>query len=196
MRVLPAAGYRLERWRNGGGSTRVIAAAGRDGDIDGQLPDWDWRLSLADIDGPGPFSILPGVARHLMLVEGGPLSLRVGTAIRTLSAAGDEVRFGGSAPVDVRPDTAPARVLNLMWRDANLCGRLQRVALPGWRPPVIRGATVCWLLYLLAGELGWPGANLGPGDTLLAGSGEGWTPPAVARGHGILAHLEALAAAP
>lgn len=196
MRVLPAAGYRLERWRNGGGSTRVIASAGPEGAIDGAPPGWDWRLSLADIDRPGPFSTLPGVARHLMLVEGGPLLLRLGTGTRTLSAAGDDLRFAGSEPVEAEPGAGPVRVLNLMWRDVALCGRLERIALPAWVPPVVPDASGSWLLYLLEGELRWPGTVVYRGDTVLAAAGADWPPPAVARGHGILARLRARARAP
>lgn len=196
MRVLSAADYRVERWRNGGGSTRVIASAGRAGAVDGEHPGWDWRLSLADIVRPGPFSILPGVARHLMLAEGGPLRLRLGAGTRTLSAAGDGLGFAGSETVEAEPGATPARVLNLMWRDATLCGRLDRVALADWTPPVSPGATVCSLLYLIEGELRWPGTHVDPGDTVLVGADPDWTPPAVARGHGILARLQALAALP
>lgn len=74
--VLPAADRADEPWRNGGGSTRQIAAlSGRDG--------LACRLSMAKVETDGPFSVFPGVTRTIMVMDGGEMVLKVvGTEVR------------------------------------------------------------------------------------------------------------------
>ena len=50
-------------WKNGGGITRNIA---KEQDKTGTL----WRLSMADVDGDGAFSIFPGLTRILTVIQG------------------------------------------------------------------------------------------------------------------------------
>lgn len=82
-----------EPWRNGGGSTREIAALpGPHGPA--------WRLSMARVAADGPFSVFPGITRTIMVMAGGEMMLNV---------AGVEVRIdsepftfdGGSATYGV-----------------------------------------------------------------------------------------------
>ncbi len=55
-------------WKNGGGVTREIAQdIGPDGII--------WRLSMADVETEGAFSIFPGLSRILTVIEGDGLEL-------------------------------------------------------------------------------------------------------------------------
>ena len=54
---LPAFGYQRQRWKNNLGWTREIAREPAAGD------DFDWRLSLADIDQDCGFSRFPGCQR-------------------------------------------------------------------------------------------------------------------------------------
>src|SRR5690606_10863682 len=65
-RILPAAAYRRGRWRNGAGWTRQIHA---EPSADA-THEWDWRLSIAEIESDAPFSSFPGVDRELVLLEG------------------------------------------------------------------------------------------------------------------------------
>ena len=59
-------------WKNGAGLTREIvcrpAGAG--------MNDFDWRVSIASITAPGPFSAFDGVDRVIVLLEGGGVRLR------------------------------------------------------------------------------------------------------------------------
>src|SRR5690554_7232628 len=69
--VLPANEHRRERWHNGHGWTRAIMA----------WPDgaaWHWRLSVAEIEQPAPYSPFPGVDREQFLLEGHGLRLGFG----------------------------------------------------------------------------------------------------------------------
>jgi environmental stress-induced protein Ves len=59
-------------WKNGGGSTREIACCPGGAGMDR----FDWRVSLATIDRPGPFSVFEGIDRQIMLLEGAGVRLR------------------------------------------------------------------------------------------------------------------------
>ncbi|MBS0193963.1 MAG: HutD family protein [Proteobacteria bacterium] len=85
LRSIPANEYRRVRWRNGGGWTREIAS--------GRMPvesvatsmptgDWDWRLSIAEIERDGPFSEFAGCDRVLVLLSGNGMRLNfTGTGV-------------------------------------------------------------------------------------------------------------------
>lgn len=55
-------------WANGGGITREIAALRGAGGI-------LWRISLADVDAEGPFSVFAGLRRILTVIEGAGMVL-------------------------------------------------------------------------------------------------------------------------
>ncbi|XES00502.1 HutD family protein [Streptomyces sp. S1D4-11] len=67
VRVLSAAGRVGVPWKNGGGVTREIVAWPEGAD----MGDFEWRVSLADVGGDGPFSAFADVDRILTMVEGG-----------------------------------------------------------------------------------------------------------------------------
>jgi hypothetical protein len=57
-------------WRNGGGLTREVVSSGGSGPLG-----FDWRISIADVSQPGPFSSFPGVDRIMTLVAGERMDL-------------------------------------------------------------------------------------------------------------------------
>lgn len=153
------------RWHNGHGWTREIHAEPLADDV---LP-WQWRLSIAEITAPAPFSPLPGVDRELVLLHGEGLSL-AGDVERALAPPHARVRFRGEDAVHAAPVAGFAHVFNLMWRrdrvDANL-----------WHRPLVGPMLVfvdpgeCWAVHVLAGEArlgsGALSATLARGDTAL-----------------------------
>jgi environmental stress-induced protein Ves len=66
MRLLRAADHRAMPWKNGGGTTSEIAVSPDGAGLD----DFDWRVSMAQVDGQGPFSLFPGVDRTLLVLDG------------------------------------------------------------------------------------------------------------------------------
>ena len=66
LRILRNADYPTRPWKNGGGTTRDIIASPPGASFD----DFDWRLSLAQVDRDGPFSRFDGVDRTLVLLSG------------------------------------------------------------------------------------------------------------------------------
>jgi environmental stress-induced protein Ves len=66
VRILRSADYPTRPWKNGGGTTRDIAVSPPGASLD----DFDWRLSLAQVDRDGPFSRFDNVERTLVLLSG------------------------------------------------------------------------------------------------------------------------------
>ncbi|GAB3451244.1 HutD family protein [Kineococcus endophyticus] len=77
-------------WRNGLGTTREVHRDER------------WRLSIATITAPGPFSVFPGVDRTVVVARG-QLVLTVEGRVHRLGP-GDLLRFAGEAAVTAEPD--------------------------------------------------------------------------------------------
>ncbi|NUS37982.1 MAG: HutD family protein [Lysobacter sp.] len=167
-RVLPANSYRRERWKNGAGWTREILRWPEAGD-------WDWRLSIAEIEQDAPFSRFPGVDRELVLLSGNGVRLRFddGRAVE-LRPPHERLRFAGEEGVHGELLDGPTQDFNLMWRRDALDAQLWHRPLVG--PMVIfaeSGST--WALHLLAGQARFaddsrlPG--LSAGDTALFAAG-------------------------
>lgn len=53
-------------WKNGGGTTQQIASWPAGAGLDA----FGWRVSIACIAAPGPFSVFAGIDRSIMLLEG------------------------------------------------------------------------------------------------------------------------------
>lgn len=94
MLIVREPTYRTVPWKNGGGLTQEIFR---------EPPEptpFDWRLSLATIDVPGPFSAFAGYHRTLVLASGGGMELEFGQQGRSrLTAVGQMISFDGAWPV-------------------------------------------------------------------------------------------------
>ena len=73
MLILRAADHKRMPWKNGGGETTEIAVFPENAG----LGDFDWRVSMARVDGSGPFSSFPGIDRTLSILEGAGIVLDV-----------------------------------------------------------------------------------------------------------------------
>lgn len=169
-RVLPAFEYRRTRWANGAGWTREIHAEPA---ADGE--GWDWRVSIAEVSEPSPFSAFPGVDRELVLLAGAGLRLDFddGESVDLRPPHGRH-RFAGERALTGIPD-GPTQDFNLMWRR-------ERIVADLWRRPLV-GAMVLfaepghtWLVHLLAGQARFADGSglppLGMGDTAIIVAGE------------------------
>jgi uncharacterized protein len=109
MIILRESNYLAVPWKNGGGVTREILRA------PAQSSAFDWRLSLATIDSPGPFSSFDGYHRTLVLVRGAGVELNFvqhGTA--RLNAPGQTVSFDGAWQTSCILLDGPSTDLNLI----------------------------------------------------------------------------------
>lgn len=165
-------------WKNGGGVTREIAVAHAVASIAAEgvsLNAFAWRVSVADVAQPGPFSRFEGVDRTLVLLEGAGMLLAgagpdstTRTLMHALTQPLDIARFAGETAIDARLVDGPTRDFNLMVRrDA------ARGTLDVWRAPMVRDiAAQTVLLYCALGafdvrvDCGETAFSLGEGDTL------------------------------
>ena len=100
-RVLRTADYRRMRWKNGGGWTTELAASAST--VEGG--NFDWRISIAEIESDGAFSTFPGCDRYIALLDGPGMELQFDAAepVR-LDQRLRFVRFDGEAKTFGRHD--------------------------------------------------------------------------------------------
>jgi len=114
LRVVRGAELRATPWRNGGGTTREIAAHPPGAGFD----DFVWRVSAADVERSGPFSRFAGIDRMLVLLAGAGMHLVDGRGVA--HAALDEpfafARFPGELALTADLIDGPTRDLNIMLR--------------------------------------------------------------------------------
>jgi environmental stress-induced protein Ves len=170
-RVIPANDYRRERWKNQLGWTREIARSPQSGD-------WDWRLSIAEIEQDTAFSHFEGVERELVLLSGNGLRLRFddGEQVDLMPPHG-RLRFAGERAATGELIDGPTQDFNLMWRRDAVDAQLWHRPLVGPMVVFVEPGSV-WALHLLAGQARFADASglpaLAAADTaLLLGSGDG-----------------------
>ena len=124
VRVLRARDHRRMAWANGGGTTYEVATWPAGVGLDA----CDWRISLAHIEADGLFSILPGIDRTLVLVEGEAMVLAVDGV--TVPLARHEVAcFAGEQTVSCTLTHGATRDLNVMTRRGRCAASVEVVRL-------------------------------------------------------------------
>ena len=145
MLHLAPADYKRTTWKNGGGTTTELAISPQNADLSNFL----WRLSIAEVDADGPFSLFPGCNRTVMLIDGGGMTLDAGEygsipLIEPLQAKS----FSGDWPVVGRLISGPVRDFNLIVRRDAAQGSLNAVVFDsGYLAKCTEGATlICHIL--------------------------------------------------
>ncbi len=110
LEILVASTHRRMRWRNGGGSTTEVATWP-------EQADWQWRLSIADIEQSGRFSEFPDVDRSIALVRGNGFALQIaGDPAAVIDRPYQTLEFRGDDPTSCDLLDGPVQALNLMVR--------------------------------------------------------------------------------
>ncbi len=150
LRLIPAHDYRRERWRNGFGWTREILRFPES--LAGTGTDWDWRLSIAEIEGDGPFSTFDGVDRELVLLHGNGVRLRFDDGeVREVEPPHGRVRFAGERAVSGELIDGTTHDFNLMWRRERIDAEL-------WHRPLVGSMVLfvepgeTWAVHVLSGH--------------------------------------------
>lgn len=101
-------------WKNGGGNTREIVCSPAGADTNR----FDWRVSIATIDRPGPFSAFAGVDRIIMLLDGGGVRLHApdGSIDHRLDRPEAPFAFAGDVALDCQLLGGASTDFNVMWR--------------------------------------------------------------------------------
>lgn len=184
VRVIPANDYQRLRWKNGLGWTREILRwpEGRD--------DWDWRLSIAEVDQPCPFSAFPGCDRELVLLSGAGMRLVFddGETVDLAPPHGRH-RFAGEAGLHAELLAGPTRDFNLIWKRERIEASLLHRPLVG---PMLffAEAGVHWAAHVMAGTARFKDQfgqqRLEQGDTALIDASPGDASRVVLEGGGEL----------
>ena len=137
-------------WRNGGGVTREVVASGGSDPLG-----FDWRISIADVSQPGPFSAFPGVDRVITLVEGERMDLVIDGVIHVLGLH-ESLTFDGGSQASCSLPAGPTRDLNVMTRSDRMSAAVAVRDLSETRPIAVSGSQV---LVLLTGSAVVAGAD-------------------------------------
>lgn len=108
-RTVPLGQTTPTPWKNGGGTTRVLAT----------WPDadnWQWRMSVAQVASDGPFSSFPGVTRWFAVLGGAGVVLDVAGVAHAMTSDSPPLRFDGAAHTACRLIDGPTQDFNLMLR--------------------------------------------------------------------------------
>ena len=148
MRLLRISDYARNRWKNDGGWTTEIAWAALADSTNGFL----WRVSIAEIEANGPFSLFPGVERDLLLLAGTGIELDIddAPAIR-LDRRFQRIHFPGEAAVDCRLLAGPTHDFNVMTARGRATAEIHARPLIGTM--LVFAETNCtWLIHVFAGQ--------------------------------------------
>ncbi len=166
IRILPATGCRLERWKNGGGWTREIWREPGEGDF-------DLRFSIAEVGADGPFSAFPGCDRELVLLTGQGMRLAFDDGeTADLHPPHGRHRFAGERPLQASLVNGPTTDFNAIWRR-------ERFSVTCLHRPIVGSFVffgepgVRWFVHVLSGRIRAGLQGLDPGDSAwVTGSGK------------------------
>ena len=117
MRIQRVDEHSAMPWANGLGTSYEVAS---DRNVDGV---WTWRVAIAPVVLDGPFSVMPGVDRELVVIEGNGMVLEVdGESVECLP--GRVVRFSGDSTTFARLIDKPVVDLGLMTVRGSVAGSM------------------------------------------------------------------------
>ena len=153
-------------WKNGGGSTRELACWPPATAAASGMDSFGWRVSVATIAAPGPFSAFAGVDRQIMLLGGDGVQLTSSGWQHTLAERWQPFAFSGDEAVDCTMLGGISTDFNLMLRRGVWDGTLQVVR----SEPPPTGAGLCMVL-----QGRWQTVQAGQAARVLtAGQGAWW----------------------
>jgi environmental stress-induced protein Ves len=119
IQLLTPSDYRKMRWKNGTGYTLELARS-----TGGNLAEFDWRISMADVTTSGAFSPFQGMQRILTVLEGAGIALQVDGERHTLQTL-QSLTFSGDSMVSCELLADPIRDFNLIYQPERYVARYQ-----------------------------------------------------------------------
>lgn len=185
MHIIRYGDLKPTSWRNGGGATREVASFPEGAE------DFDWRISVADVDTAGDFSVFPGVDRILTLIDGELLVLTVDGVEHAMEKY-RPFRFSGDSATSCVLPVGATRDLNVMSRRGTVKAYLSIVELSKKRAhPVFDDQFALLLQGSAVVTSGTESADLGTLDSV-----RGADPAPEVLGRGFLAVVTLEAAEP
>lgn len=156
VRVVARAAQRRVRWKNGLGWTTELA-------VWPEGAEFDWRVSVAEVEVDCEFSRFPGIDRSILVIEGAGFDLRVdGEPVAQLRAGGPAHAFSGDRAARCVAH-GPSRDFNVMTRRGRSSHRLIRASAAA-APTLVGAAGVGWVVYVVRGEATVGGARVEAGE--------------------------------
>ena len=127
-------------WKNGGGSTRTVAVSPEGAGFD----DFVWRVSIAEVEQSGGFSLFPGIDRTILLLDGAGMVLDGSDGVsHALTTAFEPYAFRGEDVIDARLVDGASRDFNVMVRRGRVSGRGSIMGSRRRNAVVGRGVALC-----------------------------------------------------
>ena len=169
MRVLRAREYSILPWKNGLGSSRIVASS-PDG---ASYATVDWQVGTTSISANCPFSSLAGFDRQFMLLEGEGVELHCRGANgdpevrRRIDAPLEPFAFRGDWRTDCALIGAPVRVFNVLTRRGRFASAVATTdhARSG---SLEKAADEVLLAFIAGGTLRIDGVSLETDDAMIA----------------------------
>jgi environmental stress-induced protein Ves len=109
LQIIRKSSFKATPWKNGGGITHEAMRVPENGDP------FRWRVSVAHIDAPGPFSEFAGHNRTMVLLKGAGIELHFADGThKSLRRVGESVEFDGAMDTRCELLNGPCVDLNLM----------------------------------------------------------------------------------
>lgn len=127
MRIVHFRDLPVIPWRNGGGVTRETAVH-----HDPLLhPDFLWRVSMATVNAPGPFSRFDGIDRTIAVLDGAGIVLTIGGREQALTPTSPPFAFNGETAVGAAIIEGGTTDLNVMTRRGHFSHTMERIVVDG-----------------------------------------------------------------
>lgn len=107
--------------------------------------EWDWRLSIADVERAGAFSSFPGMTRILTVIEGPSVTLTVDGIVEELEKH-RPFEFDGGAETSAVLTHGPIRDLNFIARTGTVDAKVTVERLTSGHPHRVSGGQYCVIL--------------------------------------------------
>ncbi len=167
-RVIAPHEYRTMPWKNGLGATTELCVEPPGATVER----FDWRLSIAELRGPGPFSTFVGYDRVIVQLDGAPMALTHDGASAVALRLRVPHAFRGEAATACDLDGL-AHDFNLMVRRAAVRASLDvRTLRAGDALP--DGEGHARVIYVLHGAIEGPRARVDAHHTVCCAADEAW----------------------
>lgn len=180
--LVPRAAQRRVRWKNDGGWTTELAVRPEG------ASEFDWRVSIAEVDADCTFSHFPGVDRSILVLAGAGFDLHVdGEAPAQLRLGGPPHAFSGDRSATCTLVGGPTRDFNVMSRRGRVRHALARAQAP---TTLERGPGLTWVVYVADGQSAIAGLTAAAGDCVILEHVPGDTSPVALAGDLVLVRLD------
>jgi uncharacterized protein len=124
-----------------------------------------WRLSIAEVDEDGPFSLFEGMARILTVIEGNGMVLESENSVLD-AAYWKPTAFSGETKINSYLNDGSIRDFNVIYDPVRICAKVKLVTQP-FNIGGKQNLDCVYALYCIAGSLNVDNAEIDKGSIAL-----------------------------